>query len=89
MSNELNQVSDCQQIVESLLLMIDQEQCPVSTEAIEQHLAECLSCCAERDTLALVKSLIARSCCQEQAPLEVRVKITQLITQIHFDGSNG
>lgn len=85
MSNDLNPAADCQQILESLILMIDQEPCAVSNEAIERHLTECLSCCAERDALALVKSLIARSCCQEQAPLEVRVKITQSITEIRFN----
>ncbi len=85
MSNDLNPAADCRQILESLILMIDQEPCSVSNDAIEEHLTECLSCCAERDALALVKSLIARSCCQEQAPLEVKVKITQSITEIRFE----
>lgn len=89
MNQQNQQPTICQEVIQSLILYIDQEQCSVPQQQIADHLFECPDCSAERDALALMKTLIARSCCAEPAPPTVRVKITQIITQIRIEGTDG
>ena len=88
MTDELTANYECSQIVESLILMIDQEHCVISTEVIEQHLGGCEQCTAERNALELVKSLISRLCLEQQAPADLRLRITQVLTEIHLEVSD-
>lgn len=79
----------CTEVLESLIFFIDNEQCSVAEEQIRMHLADCTSCCAERDALELMKVLVARSCCPDPAPNEFRLKITQIIAQIEVESTEG
>ena len=79
----------CTEVLESLIYYIDKEQCSVAEEQIRVHLTECVSCCAERDALELMKVLVARSCCPDPAPTEFRLKITQIIAQIQVEYTEG
>lgn len=79
----------CTEVLESLILFIDKEQCSVAEEQIRIHLAQCPSCCAERDAMELMKVLVSRSCCPDPAPSEFRLKITQIIAQIEVETTEG
>lgn len=79
----------CTEVLDSLVYFIDKEQCSVGQEQIRIHLEQCSSCCAERDSLELVKVLVARSCCPDPAPSEFRLKITQIIAQIEVETTEG
>ncbi|NBU32569.1 MAG: mycothiol system anti-sigma-R factor [Actinobacteria bacterium] len=89
MSEQVNRSGECQEIYQSLVLFIDRENCEGAEVRIQAHLQTCDSCCSERDSLELVKQLIARSCCPEPAPSEFRVKISQLIAQIEIEATEG
>jgi len=79
----------CTEVLESLIYFIDKEQCSVAEDQIRLHLDECISCCAERDALELMKVLVARSCCPDPAPIEFRLKITQIIAKIQVEYTEG
>jgi len=79
----------CTEVLESLILFIDNENCSVAEEQIRVHLEQCTSCCAERDAMELMKVLVARSCCPDPAPSEFRLKITQIIAEIQVEITEG
>jgi len=79
----------CTEVLESLILFIDKEQCLVAEEQIRIHLAQCPSCCSERDAMELMKVLVSRSCYPDPAPSEFRLKITQIIAQIQVESAEG
>jgi len=81
--------TSCVEVLDSLVYFIDNEQCSVAEEQIRIHLEQCSPCCAERDSLELVKVLVARSCCPDPAPSEFRLKITQIIAQIEVETTEG
>ena len=79
----------CTEVLESLVYFIDKEQCSVAEEQIRIHLQECLPCNTERDSMELMKVLVARSLYSNPAPAEFRLKITQIIAQIQIEYTEG
>ncbi len=75
----------CSQIADSLSAFLDQEHSDMEATVLRHHLEECPPCAQEADAIQVVKSLVARACCEEPAPDAVWAKISLQITQIQVE----
>ncbi|HET7387701.1 MAG TPA: mycothiol system anti-sigma-R factor [Nocardioidaceae bacterium] len=75
---------DCSEVLERVFFFIDNELEQADSEQIQQHLDECGPCLAKYDLERTVKSLVARSCC-EQAPASLRDKVLVRIRQVQVE----
>ena len=72
----------CDEVLERLYLFLDSEIDTATSEQIQQHLEECAPCLAQAAIDRMVKSLVARSCCSEPAPEQVRLRVVQRISEV-------
>ncbi len=83
---------ECDEVLAKLYLFLDSEIDDASCSDIRQHLDECAPCLQAYDLDRLVKSLVARSCC-EQAPKPLRERVLLSIrsvqVQIRFNDDAG
>lgn len=75
----------CTEVVSAVFAFIDNEPTALERSLIEHHFAECPPCQEEAEISALLKALVARSCCEEPAPSQIRARITAQITQIQVE----
>lgn len=70
----------CAAALQRLWTYLDRELTPEDEEELRDHLAGCPPCLAEYSIDVALKRVVRRSC-QESAPEELRVRITQTITR--------
>jgi mycothiol system anti-sigma-R factor len=78
--------SDCTEVIEQVYLYLDLECSEDRRSLIQKHLDDCSGCLREYGIEHEVKALVARSCGDERAPIELRerlrVKLDQLEVQV-------
>jgi mycothiol system anti-sigma-R factor len=75
-------------VLERLYEFIDQELDEAYWAKLRHHLDECGPCLSRVDLERLVKTLVARSCC-EQAPVELRQRVLFSIRQVQMTSGEG
>ncbi len=75
----------CTEVVGAVFAFLDNEPTALERSLIEHHFAECPPCQEEAEISALLKALVARSCCEDPAPDQIRARITAQITQIQVE----
>lgn len=75
----------CSDVINAVFTFLDNEPTPLERSLIEHHFAECPPCQEEAEISALLKQLVARSCCEDPAPDQIRARITAQITQIQIE----
>lgn len=63
---------------------LDQELDATSAVAIAGHLEACSPCAEQYRLEQVVKTLIQRTCCEERAPEELRVRIVARISEVRI-----
>jgi mycothiol system anti-sigma-R factor len=80
---------DCDEVLERVYVFLDQELTQVDEDGtvtvasytrIEEHLRECGPCLREYDLERLIKSVVARACC-EHASDDLRARVLARIQQ--------
>lgn len=66
---------DCAHVLERVSQFIDNELDTASGDAIRQHLSACEPCLDKFDVEQAVKSLVARRCGGDTAPVQLRDKV--------------
>lgn len=74
---------DCDSALEHLYEYLDGEDGPIDSAKIAAHLDECAPCLAEYDVERIVKTIVARSCCQ-QAPSSLRAKVVAELVSVRI-----
>ncbi len=72
---------NCSEVLERLYEFVDQELDNAYWLKLQGHLHDCAPCLRRVDLERLMKSLVARSCC-EQAPPELRQRVIFSIRQV-------
>jgi mycothiol system anti-sigma-R factor len=75
----------CNEVLAVMVLFLDNEELPCERNIVVTHLQECPPCQSEFSAENVMKSLISRALCVEQAPPEVHTQILASITQIHIE----
>ena len=75
---------DCEEILARMVFFVDHELADADQEQIQHHLDECAPCLAEQTLEQTIKSLVARSCC-DQAPAHLRERIQVSIAQVRIE----
>jgi mycothiol system anti-sigma-R factor len=76
----------CAAALQRLWSYLDKELTPDDEDELRDHLAGCPPCLAEYSIDVVLKRLVRRSC-REEAPAELRVRITQTIARARVDGA--
>jgi anti-sigma factor (TIGR02949 family) len=74
---------DCQEALGHLYEFLDGEVGVKDHAQISQHLEECGPCLQEYDVERIVKTIVARSCCQE-APGQLRAKLVAELVSVRI-----
>jgi anti-sigma factor (TIGR02949 family) len=72
---------DCQEALDHLYEFLDGEVAPTDHDQIAQHLQECGPCLEEYDVERIVKTIVARSCC-EVAPAQLRSRLVAELASV-------
>ena len=84
--NDEAQKADCSVVISEVYLYLDLECSDDRRELIQRHLDDCSDCLREYGIEHEVKALVARSCGDETAPVELRerlrLKLDQLEVQV-------
>jgi len=75
----------CTEVLAIMYLYLDQEELPCEREIVATHLVECAPCQSQFDVENVLKTLIARALCAQQAPQQVHTQIIASITEIHLE----
>ncbi len=76
----ISEDDSCAAALQRLWTYLDKELTPDDEEELRDHLAGCPPCLAEYSIDVALKRVVRRSC-QEEAPTELRVRITETITR--------
>ena len=76
---------DCAKALERMFVFLDHEMAEDDYDKIRHHLNECGPCLEKYDLEMMVKTLVARSCRCEPAPLSLRQKIMTRIKQVQVE----
>lgn len=63
---------------------LDQEIDTAMAQAIADHLQTCPPCAEQYRLEQMVKALVHRTCCEERAPEELRVRIVARISEVRI-----
>ena len=63
---------------------LDQELDMTSSAAIAAHLDACLDCAEQYRLEQVVKALVQRTCCEDRAPEELRIRIVARISEVRI-----
>jgi len=78
--------ADCGVVISEVYLYLDLECSEDRRSLIQKHLDECTDCLHEYGIEHEVKALVARSCGDERAPLELRerlrLKLNELVVEV-------
>jgi len=75
----------CHEVLSVMYLYLDHEEMSFEREIVATHLVECAPCQGQFDVENILKTLIGRALCVEQAPQEVHALIIASITEIHLE----
>ena len=75
----------CSEVLAVMYLYLDNEDMPCEREIVATHLVECPPCQSHFATESVLKTLIARALCVEQAPQQMHSQIIATITQIQVE----
>ncbi|MFC8191875.1 mycothiol system anti-sigma-R factor [Cellulomonas sp. NPDC057328] len=73
----------CSEAVERLWEYVDAELGTLDRDRVAAHLAECTPCLEEEQVEVVMKELVRR-CCQEEAPVTLRVRIHEQISVLRL-----
>jgi mycothiol system anti-sigma-R factor len=76
---------DCEHVLKDLFLYLDDESDPGLKVRMREHLDGCSPCLRRFGLEQEVKSLVARCCGDETAPLELRDRIRLRITEVSIE----
>lgn len=85
MSTDPMHVTDCSEVLLRVFEYIDQEMATADCDRFKAHLDECGDCLSEYHRDMLLKSLVRRSCGQEQAPVTLRMQIVAQISHVTLE----
>ena len=68
-----------------MYLFLDNEELPCDRDLVAMHLTECPPCQSQFSVENVLKTLIARALCAQQAPQQVHAQIIASITEIHLE----
>jgi mycothiol system anti-sigma-R factor len=75
----------CSEVLEAVYLYLDGEQDTASHEKVRIHLDECSPCLRQYGLEQAVKTLVARHCGGDEAPVELRTKVLARIQQVRVE----
>jgi mycothiol system anti-sigma-R factor len=75
----------CTDVLSAVYLYLDNEDCNIERNLIQAHLDECGPCCAEFNLEETLKSLIARACGSEPAPVSIYERIVAQLANIQVE----
>jgi mycothiol system anti-sigma-R factor len=75
----------CSEVLDAVYLYLDGEQDASSRDTIRLHLDECAPCLRQYGLEQAVKSLVARCCGNEPAPLDLRERVLTKIQQVRVE----
>jgi len=70
---------NCEECLRHLWQYIDGELDVESSDDLQRHLAQCRECFSYAEFERRLKEMLRRSCEQEQAPPELRERLTRLL----------
>jgi mycothiol system anti-sigma-R factor len=70
---------NCDETLEKLWQYLDKELDGQSSSALQQHLEECRQCFSKAEFEQRLRTMLRRSCSGEQAPRELRERLSQLL----------
>ena len=79
---------DCAELLQRLFLFIDNEMDEADCGRVRRHLEGCAPCREKYQVDCTVKTLVARSCC-EQAPLSLHERVLGSIRDPYGRGTSG
>ena len=79
---------DCSQALLRMFEYLDGEMTGADAHQIQAHLDECAECLRQYHVDQMVKLVVKRACCSEQAPVTLRQTILQRLTVIRLDASD-
>ncbi|MGB8021995.1 MAG: mycothiol system anti-sigma-R factor [Candidatus Nanopelagicales bacterium] len=74
---------DCAEALAKLDAFLDDEVTPHDHARIAAHLQECAPCLSEYQLERIVKSLVARCCC-EHAPIQLRTRVVAELVSVQY-----
>ena len=75
----------CSEVLEAVYLYLDGEQDPNHHEKVRIHLEECAPCLRQYGLEQVVKSLVARCCGSDPAPVDLRDRVLVRIQQVRLE----
>ncbi len=85
MSCNENHETPCTEILSTVYLYLDNEDCTIERSLIQTHLAQCAPCCDEFGLEEMLKSLISRACGSEPAPVAIYERIVAQMADIQVE----
>ncbi|MEO8888019.1 MAG: mycothiol system anti-sigma-R factor [Jatrophihabitantaceae bacterium] len=79
---------DCDDVLQDIYLYMDDESDDALRNRIRQHLDACGPCLKQFGLEQDVRSLIARCCGGDQAPVSLHARIRVRLTEITFESSH-
>jgi len=70
---------DCEQALEKLWQFLDKELDGKASSELQRHLEECRHCFSKAEFEQRLRAMVRRSCAGEQAPPELRERLSKLI----------
>ena len=70
---------NCEEALETLWQYLDKELDAESTSHLQQHLEECRHCFSKVEFEQRLRAMLRRSCSGDQAPPELRARLSQLL----------
>jgi mycothiol system anti-sigma-R factor len=77
--------TDCREVLAEVYLYLDLECSEDRRMLIREHLDECSPCLREFGIELEVKALVARCCGAETAPLELKQRLRDRLTELVFE----
>ena len=75
----------CSEVLEDVYLYLDGEHDAEHRAKIRHHLDECAPCLRQYGLEQVVKSLVARSCGSDPAPIDLRERVLVRIQKVRFE----
>ncbi len=85
MSRDVDNHTDCSEVLLRVFEYIDHEMASRDCDRFKAHLDECGDCLSEYHRDVLLKSVVRRSCGQEPAPVSLRMQIVAQITHVTLE----
>ena len=77
--------TSCSEVLEAVYLYLDGEQDVEHRDQVRIHLDECAPCLRQYGLEQVVKSLVARCCGNDPAPIDLRDRVLLRIQQVRIE----